>query len=88
MPTPPSIISGRNSSSAAFTTFTDIGSNSANYVVQESDVGSFIRVVATTSDPDNPQSATATSSVTGAAFPRAADAFGACYHGIGRKARR
>ncbi len=53
------------SSSAAFTTFTNIGTNSANYVVQSADAGSFIRVVATTSDPDSGQSATATSQVTG-----------------------
>ena len=54
------------STSPSFTTFTDIGTNSATYVVQEADVGSFIRVVGTTSDPDNSQSATATSQATGA----------------------
>ena len=54
------------SSTAAFTTFTDIGTNSPTYAIQESDLGSFIRVVATTSDSDNSQSATATSVVTGA----------------------
>ena len=53
------------SASPSFTTFTDIGTNSPTYVVQSSDLGSFIRVVATTSDPDNPQSATATSQVIG-----------------------
>ena len=59
----------QESSSPSFTTFTDIGSDSSSYVVQESDVGSFIRVVASTSDPDNSQSATATSQVTGAVTP-------------------
>ena len=59
----------QESSSSSFTTVTNIGTNSATYVVQPSDVGSFIRVVATTSDPDNAQSATATSLVTGAALP-------------------
>ena len=53
------------STSPSFTTFTDIGTNSSTYVVQASDLGSFIRVVATTSDPDNPQNATATSQVIG-----------------------
>ena len=48
------------------TTWTNIGTNSSTYVLQESDVGSFIRVVGTTSDQDNPQSATATSQATGA----------------------
>ena len=57
-------------STAAFTTFTDVGTNSPTYTTQESDVGSFIRVVATTSDPDN-VSATATSAVTGAVAPLA-----------------
>ncbi|HEX4458524.1 MAG TPA: hypothetical protein VIA18_11175, partial [Polyangia bacterium] len=52
------------SSSAAFTSFTNVGTNSANYVVQTADAGAFIRVVATTSDPDNSQSATVTSQVT------------------------
>ena len=59
----------QESSSSSFTTVTNIGTNSATYVVQPSDVGSFIRVVATTSDPHNAQSATATSLVTGAALP-------------------
>jgi len=53
------------SSSSSFGSFTDIGSNSSNYTVQASDLGDYIRVVATASDPDNPQSATATSAVTG-----------------------
>ena len=66
--TQPSITSGRNPSSSSFATVTNIGTNSATYVVQPSDVGSFIRVVATTNDPDNAQSATATSLVTGAAL--------------------
>ena len=59
----------QESSSSSFTTVTNIGTNSATYVVQPSDVGSFIRVVPTTSDPHNAQSATATSLVTGAALP-------------------
>jgi hypothetical protein len=53
------------SSSSSFGTFTTIGTDSASYVVQDSDAGSFIRVVATTSDPDNSQTAAATSAVTG-----------------------
>ena len=53
------------STNPSFTTFTDIGTNSPTYVVQASDLGSFIRVVATTSDPDNPQNATAISQVIG-----------------------
>ena len=61
----------QESSSQSFTTFTDIGTDSSSYVVQESDVGSFIRVVASTSDSDNSQSATATSQVTGAVTPMA-----------------
>jgi VCBS repeat-containing protein len=56
----------QESSTAAFTTFTDIGTDSSSYLVQAADAGSFIRVVATTSDPDSGQSATATSQVTGA----------------------
>ena len=60
----------RELSSPAFTTFTNIGTNSASYVVQESDVGSFIRVVATTSDPDSSESATVTSVVTGSGASR------------------
>ena len=60
----------QESSSASFATVTNIGTNSATYVVQPSDEGSFIRVVATTSDPDNAQSAIATSSVSGAALQR------------------
>jgi VCBS repeat-containing protein len=55
----------QKSSSAAFTSVTNIGTNSASYVVQSADAGAFIRVVATTSDPDSSQSATATSQVTG-----------------------
>ena len=54
------------SSSSSFGTFTDIGGNSASYTVQNADLGGYIRVVATTSDPDNTQTATATSAVTGA----------------------
>jgi len=61
----------QESASPSFATFTDIGTNSASYVVQESDVGSFMRVVATTSDPDNSQSATVTSQVTGTVVPAA-----------------
>ena len=45
---------------------TDIGTDSATYVVQRSDENDYIRVVATTSDPSNPQpAATATSAATG-----------------------
>ena len=45
---------------------TDIGADSATYVVQQSDENDYIRVVASTSDPSNPQSAaTATSAATG-----------------------
>ena len=45
---------------------TDIGADSATYVVQQSDENDYIRVVATTSDPSNPQpAATATSAATG-----------------------
>ena len=47
------------------TTFTPIGTDSPNYVVQEPDEGFSIRVVASTSDPDNSQTATVTSVVTG-----------------------
>ncbi len=50
------------STSSSFTTFSDIGTNGANYTVNASDVGDYIRVVATTSD----DSATAMSVVTGA----------------------
>jgi hypothetical protein len=50
------------STSSAFTTFSDIGTNSASYTVQTSDIGDYIRVVATTSD----DSASETSAVTGA----------------------
>ena len=50
-------------------TWTNIGSNIPNYAVQEFDVGSSIRVVASTRDPDNPQSATVTSAATGAVLP-------------------
>ena len=42
----------QESSSSSFTTFTNVGTDSATYVTQASDVGDFIRVVATTSDPD------------------------------------
>ena len=52
------------SGSSAFSSFVDIGTDSASYTVQVSDVGQFIRVVATTNDSSNP--ATATSAVTGA----------------------
>ena len=54
------------SSSSSFGSFTDIGGNSASYTVQNADLGDYIRVVATTSDPDNTLAATATSAVTGA----------------------
>ena len=54
------------SSSSSFSSFTDIGSNSSSYTLQNTDLGDYIRVVATTSDPDNTQTATATSAVTGA----------------------
>ena len=53
------------SASSSFTTFTDIGTNSASYTVQASDLGNYIRVVASTYDPGN-TSATETSVVTGA----------------------
>src|ERR1700722_19756457 len=46
------------SSSSSFSSFTDIGSNSASYTVQNADLGDYIRVVAMTSDPDNTQTAT------------------------------
>jgi probable HAF family extracellular repeat protein len=62
------------SATASFTTFSDIGTNSPTYVVQESDVGSYIRVVASTFDPNSPageQSATVTSAVTGLVLPEA-----------------
>ena len=55
--------------SASFATFTDIGADSASYTVQGSDVGDYIRVVATTNDISNP--ATAMSAVTGAVLPTA-----------------
>jgi len=61
----------QESSSPSFATFTDIGGNSASYVVKEADIGSFIRVVASTSDPDNAQSATVISPVTGSVLPAA-----------------
>ena len=54
------------SSSSSFSSFIDIGSNSSSYTLQNTDLGDYIRVVATTSDPDNAQTATATSAVTGA----------------------
>ena len=54
------------SSSSSFSSFIDIGSNSSSYTLQNTDLGDYIRVVATTSDPDNTQTATATSAVTGA----------------------
>ena len=48
------------------TNWTNIGTNSATYVVQESDEGDQIRVVASMSDPDSTQPpATATSAATG-----------------------
>src|SRR5262249_31915978 len=47
-------------------TFTTIGTDSATYVVQETDEGAKIRVVATTTDPDNTTTATATSTATAA----------------------
>ena len=40
------------SSSSSFTSFTDMGTNSAVYQVQSGDVGDFIRVVATATDPN------------------------------------
>jgi VCBS repeat-containing protein len=61
----------QESSNSSFATVTNIGTNSTTYVVQPADEGSFIRVVATTSDPDNAQSATATSQVTGAVLSAA-----------------
>ena len=74
------------SSSSSFSSVTYIGANSegtqnngiwtSTYTVQPADVGDYIRVVATTSNSDNPQSGTAnpqsgtaTSSVTGAVLP-------------------
>ncbi len=52
-------------SSNNFATFTVIGSDSANYVVQESDEGFAIRVVSSTTDPDNGSTASVTSVTTG-----------------------
>ena len=45
--------------------------NSSSYVAQQSDENHEIRVVATTSDPDNPQSATVTSVATGSVIDNA-----------------
>ena len=47
------------------TLWTNIGPNSSSYVVQEADEGLTIRVVASTTDPDNGQTASVTSVVTG-----------------------
>ena len=55
--------------SASFTTFSDIGTDIASYTVKGSDVGDFIRVVATTNDSSNPT--TAMSAVTGTVLPTA-----------------
>ncbi len=52
------------SGSSSFSSITDVGTDSASYTVQVSDVGQFIRVVASTNDASNP--ASATSAVTGA----------------------
>ena len=52
------------SSSSSFTSFTDMGTNSATYQVQSGDVGDFIRVVATATDSATAQAATATSTAT------------------------
>ena len=78
----------QESSSASFATVTNIGTNSATYVVQPSDEGSFIRVVATTSDPDNAQSATATSPVSRSHASRGADADDCQSHAVGERGRR
>ena len=52
-------------SSSSFTSFTDMGTNSATYQVQSGDVGDFIRVVALTgTDSATAQAATATSTAT------------------------
>jgi hypothetical protein len=51
-------------STNGFSTFTNIGSDSLNYVVTEADEGSTIRVKAFTSDSDNGASATANSAAT------------------------
>ncbi len=62
------------STSSSPTTFTDIGTDSSTYTVQESDIGNYIRVVATTNDSDN-LATTATSAVTGAVLPLPAYAY-------------
>ncbi len=46
-------------------TWSNIGTDSSTYVVQESDEGLDIRVVASTTDPDNGQTASVTSAATG-----------------------
>ena len=51
-------------SSSSFTSFTDMGTNSATYQVQSGDVGDFIRVVATATESATAQAATATSTAT------------------------
>ena len=48
-----------------FASFTVIGTDSSTYVVQELDEGLTIRVVASTTDPDNSQTASVTSVTTG-----------------------
>ncbi len=59
----------QESSSSSSATWTDIGTDSPTYLLQPSDIGDFIRVIATTSDPHSGQGATATSVVTGAVLP-------------------
>ena len=48
-----------------FASFTVIGTDSASYVLQEPDEGFSIRVVASTTDPDNSQTTSVTSATTG-----------------------
>ena len=52
--------------SSSFATFSNVGSNSSTYQVRGPDLNDYIRVVVTTSDPDNSATpASATSAVTG-----------------------
>ena len=65
------------------TTWTNIGTNSSTYTVQEADEGYNIRVVGTTSDPDNSQSATATSAPTASVIDNATISVSASVVGSG-----
>ncbi len=70
------------STSSSFATFTDIGTDtdSPTYTVQASDVGSFIRVVATTSDTDNSNTpASATSAATAVVVAASPEFWGNVY---------